>query len=163
MTRKLNGRLAEDFLVQDRPRFVVPASMKPGALKTLDDILMLFGPGGENWIKGMEHRSYDVGDWDSYNRREVTKAFDAFCLIGGVQEVDGAYEGIARLAISLAVIQYDGATARKAAKWSVDTFVDCVADGEVIPDFNDLKSVKFADIKAVVRLARKLVLKADVK
>lgn len=168
MKKKLNGKDPYNFLVIPKPvmRFVVPANMKVGGCKALDDILMLFGPGGKNWIKGEEHEHYAAGETREVGRQVtvLTKAFDGFCLIGGVKKVDGAYEGIARVALALAIAQYDKATAKRLGAYQdPDEIKDQLVDEGVVTNFNDAKKVKFADICKVVILAKKLVRAADIE
>lgn len=162
---KLNGRIMDHFLVRPEPvpppplRFVVPTNMKAGALKALDDILMLFGPGGRNWITGDGHLKFEKGDLHPVTNKEIRQAFDGFCLIGAVEKVDGAYEGIARLAIAWTIAEREKLVDLDDPYYA-DESVDVLTDAETITKFND-EQTRFKEIKAVVVAAKKLVRDAD--
>lgn len=162
--RNIKGRQPDSFLVvppQPNPIFVVPANLKVGACQTLDNILMLFGSKGQNWIKGEEYEHTNAGEYSDSRQKVLQKAFDGFCLIGGVKKVDGKYEGAARVALALAITQYHAPTAKRVAKESDPELVQALLVNEyTITDFNDDRAVKFADIRAVVKLAKKLIRKA---
>lgn len=89
----------------DEVILVIPKGEKTGALKAISDIRKLFGPKGENWIRGAEHRRV-LRKVHSRTGQVIQKQFDTFCLIGGIKHVDGKYENAARTAIALAIHEF---------------------------------------------------------
>lgn len=164
--RNIKGRQPASFLVlpPQQPTFVVPANLKVGACQTLDNILMLFGSKGQNWIKGDEYEHTNAGEYSNSRLKVLRKAFDGFCLIGGVKKVDGQYEGAARVALALAITQYHKPTAEMVATQVAKRDSECISallmDEYTIISFNDDSKVKFSDIRAVVKLAKKLIQEA---
>lgn len=130
------------------PRLRLNQKAKTGTLATLTAIKNLFGPAGENWIKGAEHRT--INDIHKY------------CLIGAVKEVNGAYEGIAHAAISLAIMHLfpDLVTYGEYSPYGVE---EAVTDEGTVTEFNDRrrsgkkKGTSWADTKRVLAKARQLV------
>lgn len=170
---KLNPKEPSDFLkvrveIPEPTKeilFTVPAAMKAGALKALSDIRVLFGPSGQYWIQGDEHETFNVGDLHPITEKPIKKAFDGYCLIGGIHAVDGRYEGIARAAISLAILEYQ--EQRETELNDVEDVDDGeslqskLLDSDHITYFNDW--VGWKSINAVLKLAVKLVKEAPVK
>lgn len=141
-------------------RFTVPEPLKAGTLKALEDIRALFGSKGQYWITGDAHQHLEVGDDHPDTGRTLTKELNRYCLIGGVKAVDGAYEGIARAAIALAILEYEGDREERLDEVEDEdggySLQDELLDDDHIINFNDGKTT-FKDICAVLKLARKLV------
>lgn len=146
--------------------FTVPAILKPGALKALDDIRSLFGLKGQNWITGTEVEHYEKGDEHPETGKTLTRTFDGYCLIGSIRKINGRYEGIARAAIALAILEYrelrkdklDGVTDEEGGSDLQDELLDT----EFITSYNDDEAT-WKDISAVLKRAKKLVQQAPVK
>lgn len=146
--------------------FTVPAALKAGALKALDDIRALFGPSGQYWTTDEEHEKYAVGDEHPDTGKILTKELNRYCLIGGVRAIDGAYEGIARAAIALAILDYTkGRSERLDNVYDEDegeSLQDDLLGNGHITTWND-DDATWKDVKAVLKLAKKLVTEAAVK
>ena len=161
----------EDYLVVPEPepppmpRLVIPAGEKAGVLEALSDIRALFGKNGQNWITGAEHEHYEPSDDPEYPEYHPTtgevlrKAFDGYCLIGGVYAVDGRYENAARLAISMAIAEQEGLLE---GEDDPQDAAYILTDDSTIIDFND-HTATWDDIKDVLKRAKELVRKADTK
>lgn len=147
------------FFVPPRVQ-VIPASIKAtkaqkrGALKALDAIEDLFGKGGKHWVQGNYHT--------------LDQGFDAFCLSGAFNKVDGRHEALARVAISLAIFELYPRAVEEDTGDTPETVTDeVINDGAVHPvaegsdglivQFNDLYDTRWSDVKKVLRRARKLL------
>lgn len=132
------------------PQFIQPlaikatAAQKRGALKALDAITELFGPKGEYWVQGNYH-ILEVG-------------FEAFCLSGAFNKVDGQHEALARAAISVAIVKLYGPQLREDGALNIaSTNGKDVAAERTIVVFNDWYGTVWSDVKAVLMHARKLL------
>lgn len=141
------------------PRLVIPAGEKAGVLAALQDIRNLFGKNGQNWITGQEHLHIEPKDRHPETGEQLRQAFDGYCLIGGVREVDGRYENAARLAIAFAIAEREGLLNEDDEP---EVNAGILTDENTIIDFND-RDASWDDIKAVLTRAKQLVRNADVK
>lgn len=112
---------------------------RKGALKALGEIRDAFGPRGQYWARGV----YGVGPIDSAGR-EIIGVFDNMCLSGAASLVDGSYEGIARAAITLAIL----GKLQEDIGGSGDYY---------ITHFNDRPGTAWKDVRKVLAKAKKIV------
>jgi hypothetical protein len=173
MKRRTKTAFISDVVkvVPAQVRLAISADLKKGTIQALDDIKALFGPGGSNWIKTQEHIRLKKGDYIGNIQpwkkgQEVQKAFDGFCLMGGIRKVDGRYEHIARLALTLAIKDAITESNKRLAKNQLDpddVLNDIDDGGDAIVDFNDSEKTTWKDIKRVLARAKQLVKKAPTK
>ena len=116
--------------------------MKQGALKALDAIEELFGPKGKYWVKGNYHTA--------------EQGFDAFCLSGAFNKVDGRHEALARAAISVAIAELFPSRTDKL--WEPEDWSpEAVAEEDTITSFNDSNYTKWSDVRKVMKRARQIL------
>jgi hypothetical protein len=133
-------------IIWGEPKLELTKAERKGGLRALQAIRDLFGPKGENWIKG---------DFRSERENNLGEVFETFCLIGAVQEVDGRYEDVARLAIALVLPKVELRELIEGPNGDGLENADDI-EGSII-DFNDSKKVRWADIKGVLNRAKKFL------
>lgn len=114
---------------------------KQGALKALDAIEELLGPRGRHWVQGQYH--------------SLGAGFEAFCLSGAFNKVDGKHEAIARAAISIAIAELFPDRTDDLEPGNIEAAT--VAAESTIVTFNDYEYTTWSDVKKVLRRARKIL------
>lgn len=151
--------------VEAKMELVIPVKEKPAVLKTLGEIRKLFGPKGQYWIQSSLH------EYDNYNGttgQTFQKQMDMFCLVGGVNHVDGRAEYPARVAIALAIDEWETERGNddRFESSNYDNAVEALStkmgQEDVIVGFND-DHASWNDVKAVLARAKVLVKKAATK
>ena len=146
MEARVSVRMAKKTIVVTVPTPVIKATAreKAGALEALEAIRKLFGKGGKHWIKGQYHT--------------IRGSFDAFCLAGGMNKVDGNYEAIARLALSTAIIElYPDVLEEGDDLETLAQVRSAVLNEGTITGFNDSSYTEWADVLKVLKRAKELL------
>jgi hypothetical protein len=131
---------------------------KQGALKALADISNLFGENGEHWTQGSYKETYNPGEVNPITPEEkLTREFNRYCLVGGIREVDGTYEYLARVAIAVAIGEGAEQVILPAEDIDEDRYEnDTDLEGSII-SFNDRESTEWPDIQRVLTEAKELL------
>jgi hypothetical protein len=136
MKSKVKSQLPK-IVVDRTPRIKATKAQKLGALSALTEIRKLFGPKGRHWVQGDYHTTKE--------------GFDAFCLSGAFNKVDGNYEALARLAVGLAIENLHR------NNYHLESLAANYGDDSLIVGFNDDVADSWDDVLKVIKEARRIL------